>query len=86
MKISFITTTYNASEVIENTIKSVLNLKLKNFEYLIQDAGSVDYTINICKKYSQLKIHIKEDDGIYHGMNHAINKCSGDIIVILNEY
>lgn len=84
MKVSFITTTYNASDVIENTIKSVLNLKLKNFEYLIQDAGSVDHTINVCKKYSQLKIYIKEDNGIYHGMNHAIDKSSGDIIVIIN--
>lgn len=86
MKISIITVSYNASETIENTIKSVLDQTYDNVEYIIIDGGSTDSTVEIIKQYKdKLSYFISEPDkGIYDAMNKGILKATGDIIGILN--
>lgn len=51
MKITIITVCYNAVNVLEKTICSVLNQSYKNIEYIIIDGKSTDGTLNIIKKY-----------------------------------
>ena len=53
-KISIITPAYNSANFIKKTIKSVLNQKYPNLEYIVMDGGSQDGTIEILKKYPQI--------------------------------
>ncbi|WP_283685870.1 glycosyltransferase family 2 protein [Dysgonomonas sp. Marseille-Q5470] len=85
--ISIITIAYNAVEVIENTILSVIKQTYSNIEYIIIDGGSTDGTIDIIKKYeSYITYWISEpDNGIYDAMNKGIKKATGDWINFINS-
>ena len=84
--ISIITVAYNAIQLIEATIKSVINQSYTSIEYIIIDGGSTDGTIDIIKKYDKyLAYWISEPDkGIYDAMNKAIKKANGDWINFMN--
>lgn len=84
--VSVVTVTYNAREVLERTIKSVINQTLRNREYIIVDGGSSDGTLEIIKKYeAQIDYWVSEpDDGVYHAMNRALDLCSGEWINFMN--
>lgn len=85
-KISVITVSYNAEDVIEKTILSIINQTYKNYEYIIVDGNSTDGTIDIIKKYES-KITYWEsspDNGIYDAMNKAVFKSSGDYCIFMN--
>ena len=84
MKISIITTVYNAEEYIRGTIESVLSQSGVDIEYIITDGGSTDKTTKIAGEYSQVILKSEPDKGIYDGMNNGIREATGDIIGILN--
>ena len=48
---SLVTVVKNNDKFLEETIKSVLNQSLKDFEYIIVDGKSNDNTLHIIKKY-----------------------------------
>lgn len=87
IKVSIITVVYNASNTIEQTIKSVINQAYSNIEYIIIDGGSTDGTMNIIRKYlDKIDILVSEkDNGLYDAMNKGIKLASGEIIGILNS-
>ena len=85
-KISIITVVYNAVEVLEETIISVISQNYSNIEYIIIDGGSHDGTLQIIQKYkSQITHWITEPDkGIYDAMNKGINLATGIYINFMN--
>jgi len=85
-KISIITVCFNAAETIEETIKSVIEQRYDNWEYIIIDAGSYDGTLEIIEKYrDKLAYFVSEKDyGLYHAMNKGLEKVTGDIVGIIN--
>ncbi len=85
-KISIITVCLNSEETIEETIKSVINQKLADIEYIVIDGDSQDRTLSIIKSYKHLisRILSEKDEGIYDAMNKGINISSGDYIYFLN--
>lgn len=90
LKISIITVSYNSGKTIEDTIKSVLSQKYKNYEHIIIDGASKDDTIKIVKKYEKkykgkLKYISEKDKGLYDAMNKGIKMATGDIIGLLNS-
>lgn len=89
MKITLITVTYNAENLLEETIKSVLGQKLNEnleIEYWLIDGGSKDRTVEIIQKYAKhLAGWISEKDkGIYDAMNKGIERATGEWIGFMN--
>lgn len=82
IKISIVSVVYNASDTIEDMIKSVIAQDYSNFEFIIMDGGSVDGTVDIIKKYSSQITYwqSERDNGIYDAMNKAIMYVSGDYL------
>lgn len=85
-KFSIITVTYNAGEVLEDTIQSVISQTYQYVEYLIVDGKSKDNTLAITQKYKE---HIQQvvsepDKGLYDAMNKGIRLATGDYICFLN--
>lgn len=86
-KISIVMPSYNQGQFIEESIKSVIEQKYPDFEFIIIDGGSSDQTIEIIKKYERnITYWVSEKD---NGQTHAINKgfkvARGDIIAWLNS-
>lgn len=71
-----ITVCWNAVNLIEETIKSVLSQTYQDVKYLIIDGGSTDGTLDIIKKYEdRLTYWVSEPDkGIYDAMNKGLTK------------
>jgi glycosyltransferase involved in cell wall biosynthesis len=86
MLVTVVTVTYNAEELLEATVNSVINQTYKNIEYIIIDGASTDGTVNIIRKYeAKIDYWISEpDEGIYYAMNKAIEKASGEFINFMN--
>lgn len=85
--ISLITVVLNGEKHLAKTIKSVINQKYKNFEYIIIDGKSNDSTIKIIRKFSKNIDHIisEKDNGIYDAFNKGISVAKGDVIGIINS-
>jgi glycosyltransferase involved in cell wall biosynthesis len=71
---------------LEYTIKSVLEQKFKNYEYIIIDGGSTDGSIDLIKNYeNDIHLWISEPDtGIYNAMNKGIDLAKGKWINFMN--
>ena len=85
-KFSIITVTYNAGDVIEDTIQSVITQTYKNIEYIIVDGASTDKTMSIVESYRP-HIHTvvsEPDHGLYDAMNKGIRLATGDYVCFLN--
>lgn len=85
-KFSIITVTYNAGNVLEDTIQSVITQTYKNVEYIIVDGGSTDRTLSIVDHYRTMIQHVvsEPDKGLYDAMNKGIRLATGDYICFLN--
>ena len=88
-KITIITVCYNAEKLIEETVRSVLNQKYSNIEYIIVDGCSTDHTLQLLDKLVLehnccVRIYSEPDYGIYDAMNKGVRLATGDYINILN--
>ncbi len=94
LKISVATVTYNASDLIQRTIRSVEEQDYPYVEHLIIDGNSRDNTLEHIHHYQErnsnatIKREIncisEPDEGLYDAMNKAIELATGDYIVFLN--
>lgn len=74
-KISVITVTYNAGEVLEDTIQSVISQTYHHVEYILVDGASRDHTMAIANRYRERihKIISEPDKGLYDAMNKGFH-------------
>ena len=82
VKISVIMSVYNASETIEDAIKSILSQTYTNFEFLILDDASEDDSYKKITKYKGIDSRIKifknkKNEGLTNSLNKLINEASG---------
>lgn len=86
-KISIVTPSYNSVNFIEATVKSVLDQNYPNLEYVVQDGGSKDGTVDILEKYENRLSHweSKKDNGQACAINLGFNHTSGEIMAYLNS-
>lgn len=85
--LTVITVTYNASSVLEKTIRSVIGQSVfDQIEYILVDGGSKDDTIQIAHRHKSSFDHIisEPDHGIYDAMNKGILIASAPWICFMN--
>lgn len=85
-KISVITVCFNAGDILEETIRSVISQTYDNLEYIIIDGKSTDNTHNLLNKYRNHinKIVSEPDNGLYDAMNKGLNIATGDYVNFMN--
>ncbi|MCE9106159.1 glycosyltransferase family 2 protein [Bacteroides pyogenes] len=83
---SIITVTYNAGQVLEPTIRSVMSQTYPHVEYIIVDGASKDNTLALIEKYRErIQTVVSEPDkGLYDAMNKGIALAHGDYLCFLN--
>lgn len=86
-KVSVVTPTYNQSEFIEETIRSVLLQGYPDLEYIIIDGGSTDGTREIIKKYEPWLAYreSRKDEGQSDAINRGFTKATGEVLAWLNS-
>jgi len=87
LRVSIITSVFNAKETIADTIESVLSQTYSDIEYIVIDAASTDGSIDIIKAYEdKITIFVSEfDNGIYDGHNKGLALATGEIIGFINS-
>jgi len=93
-RFTVITITYNAAQVLQRTLDSVLSQTYEDVEHLIIDGVSTDDTLRLAEDYKQRsdesgcghKVIIKSepDLGIYDAMNKGLTQALGDYVVYMN--
>ena len=84
--ITIVTVVYNAVDLIEDTIQSVLSQSFEQKEYIIIDGGSKDGTVDVIRRYEkQLEYFVSEPDrGIYDAMNKGLAQAKGEWLSFMN--
>ena len=85
--LSIITVVKNDEKNIQKTIRSIVDQKKMEYEYIIIEGRSSDKTLEKILKYKKKidKIISQKDKGIYHAMNKGIKLANGEIIVFCNS-
>lgn len=86
--ISIVTITFNASSVIEPTLRSIASQTCRDFEHIIIDGASADNTLSLCRNLSAPdrppRILSERDNGLYDAMNKGIAMARGRYLLFLN--
>ena len=94
MIITYVTITYNAAQVLQRTLDSVLQQDYRDIVHLIIDGASTDGTLQIVDDYIQrsnaadnghrIQVTSEPDHGIYDAMNKGLRSLDGDYVCFLN--
>lgn len=84
--VTIVTVVYKCKQFLETAIRSALNQKYSNTEYIVIDGGSTDGTIDIIRKYEHaIDYWVSEpDSGISEAFNKGVMLAKGDYISFLN--
>jgi glycosyltransferase involved in cell wall biosynthesis len=85
--ISIVTPSFNQGPFIERTIRSVLGQDYPALEYIVQDGGSTDGTVEILERYRERLLHAESvrDRGQAHALNLGFRHATGEIMAYLNS-
>lgn len=88
--VSIVTPSYNSSGYIEKTILSVINQNYKNWELIIVDDCSSDYSVQVITRYLSQDERIKlicleKNSGAAVARNRGIEEASGRFIAFLDS-
>ncbi len=83
--VSILTPCFNSATYLERCIESVLAQDYPNVEHIVQDGNSRDGTQEILARYTGRMDWVSEPDkGQSDGLNKALQRCRGDIFLVLN--
>ena len=94
IKFTVVTITYNAEQVLQRTLDSVLSQTHSDVEHLVIDGASTDGTLPMAEAYKaecdasglghKVIVRSEPDEGIYDAMNKGLTQASGDYIIYMN--
>ena len=94
IRITYVTVTYNAVQVLQRTLDSVLAQDYPDIVHLIIDGASTDGTLEMVQDYigrsnaagngHQVQVTSEPDKGIYDAMNKGLRSIVGDYVCFLN--
>ncbi len=83
-RISVVMPCLNAAGTIQKSILSASNQSTPPFEIIVADGGSTDGTREDVEQMKGVRLLGGTDDGMYEGLNRAIDAARGDYIILLN--
>lgn len=85
IKLSIVIPIYNAESFLEKTLKSVI-VRDDEIEYILINDGSVDKSLEICKKFEDENVSIinNENHGVSYTRNCGIQKANGKYIMFVD--
>lgn len=83
--ITIVTVVYNAAQVLETAIRSVVGQAYPRLEYIVIDGGSTDGSVALIERYADRITHwvSEPDQGVYDAMNKALAAARGDWLLFL---
>jgi len=81
MKVSVIIPVYNEEKFIKNCLDSLMKQEEKPDEIIVVDNNCVDKTIEIVKKYKNIRIIKEKNQGIVPARNTGFNCAKGNVLV-----
>lgn len=84
--ISIVTSCFNAGDLVEDTIRSVVQQRYPRLQYVFIDGASKDNTLEVARRYeSDIAVLLSErDDGQYHGIQKGMSLATGEVMAWLN--
>ncbi len=82
--ISVAVPTFNSANYLESTLFSLVHQSGCRVEVIVADSGSVDETLDICRKYSIRTMFIPPGS-MYSAINKALEKCESPWLSYLNS-
>jgi glycosyltransferase involved in cell wall biosynthesis len=88
-RISIVVPSFNQGQFLGETLESLADQKYPNLQVIIQEAGSIDNSIEVARDFEKrfpgvFQLFIEKDDGQAHGINLGFQKTNGDIMSFLN--
>ena len=94
IRLTYVTITYNAANVLQRTLDSVLRQDYPEIAHLIIDGASTDATLQLVDDYIErsnatgthhrIQVTSEPDKGIYDAMNKGLRSIVGDYVCFLN--
>lgn len=88
-RISVIVPIYNSESTIKQCVDSILAQKFKDFELLLVDDGSKDYSSAICDNYAlkdkRVRTFHKENGGVSSARNHGLDHAKGEWVTFIDS-
>jgi hypothetical protein len=85
--ISIVTPNLDGGEFLEQTLRSVLDQRYLHLEYIVQDGGSTDGSLEVLGRYAARLDHLacERDRGRTHAVNLGFEKSRGEIMAWLSS-
>ena len=84
--VSVVTPCFNSASYIEDCIRSVQDQDYEHVEHVVHDGGSSDGTVEILRRYRDDVNWVSAPDrGESDGLDRALKRCRGEVIVVLNS-
>lgn len=83
MRFSIVTPSLGQSQWLRLAVASVADQGVAH-EHLVQDAGSIDGTLDWLTTDPRVQVCVEKDDGMYDGINRGLRRASGDVLAYLN--
>lgn len=80
-KLSIITPSLNTGHFLEETIASIRGQSYTNYEHIVVDGGSTDGTLEILKKYPEIRVIIEKGSGYWGALDKACDLARGEYVM-----